>query len=192
MGYPEYIKVFFFFFFTATIGSLRKLPGQRQRERLYTRRFKWVEQWPCSCIQNRCKFVCVLWRNDQKWPNFAFSGEREREGQRWELHRIVQPHHLVFTKIYLRTHKQKQKKESDVFPLTEVNFDGFFMPAPRDWRKILKSYYGDFMTIPYREPPANIIADALQGSEEIVKSWNRNTVTWRLWHVKCNRHRNEI
>lgn len=62
------------------------------------------------------------------------------------------------------------RKESDIFPLTEMNFDGFSIPAPREWSKILKSYYGDFMRIPYGAPPAFLDSDALRSCEEIRKS----------------------
>ena len=60
--------------------------------------------------------------------------------------------------------------ESEVFPLTEVNFDGFLLPAPRMWKKILKSFYGDFMTIPYDKAPGHTVTDALRSCEEIKKS----------------------
>ena len=46
------------------------------------------------------------------------------------------------------------RKPSEIFPLAKVTFDGFLFPAPRKWKKILKSFYGrDFMTIPYGNPP---------------------------------------
>ena len=63
-----------------------------------------------------------------------------------------------------------KRKESDVFPLIEVNFDGFLVPAPREWRKILESYYGDFMSIPYGKSPAFLDTDVLRSCEEIMKS----------------------
>lgn len=54
-----------------------------------------------------------------------------------------------------------KRKESDVFFLIEVNFDGFLMLVFCDWRKIFKLYYGDFMRILYREFFGNIIVDVL-------------------------------
>lgn len=59
------------------------------------------------------------------------------------------------------------RKTSEIFPLTEVNFDGFLLPAPREWRKMLKSTYGDFMKVPYKAPPGHIITDVSRSCEEI-------------------------
>ena len=59
------------------------------------------------------------------------------------------------------------RNDSEIFPLTEVNFDGFLLPAPREWKKMLKSRYGDFMTIPYHKEPGHIFTDALRSCEEI-------------------------
>ncbi|XP_020608329.1 uncharacterized protein LOC110046959 [Orbicella faveolata] len=59
------------------------------------------------------------------------------------------------------------RKKSEIFPLTEVNFDGFILPAPRKWKKMLTSLYGDFMTVPYDQPPGHIITDVLRSCEEI-------------------------
>ena len=59
------------------------------------------------------------------------------------------------------------RKPSDIFPLTEVTFDGFSFPAPREWKKILTAYYGDFMTIPFGNPPGHVITDVSRGCEEI-------------------------
>ena len=52
--------------------------------------------------------------------------------------------------------------ESDIFPLTEPNFEGVLLPVPRSWRKVLESFYGDFMTIPFDKPPGHITTDALR------------------------------
>ena len=108
-------------------------------------------------------------RNDQTLRCLENVSEKDSDGNFIELF----SHTTWFLRKFIYGPINKKKKESDVFPLTEVNFDGFLMPAPRDWRNILKSYYGSiksYLRIPYREPPANIIADALQSSEEIVKS----------------------
>ncbi|KAL9969630.1 hypothetical protein ACROYT_G021865 [Oculina patagonica] len=59
------------------------------------------------------------------------------------------------------------RKASEIFPLTEVDFDGFALPAPRQWEEMLQSFYGDFMTIPYDNPPGHIFTDALRSCEEI-------------------------
>ena len=59
------------------------------------------------------------------------------------------------------------RKQSDIFPLTELNFDGFYLPAPREWKKVLKSLYGDFMTIPIFAPLGHITTDTLHSCEEI-------------------------
>lgn len=61
------------------------------------------------------------------------------------------------------------RKQNEIFPLTEVNFDGFLLPAPREWRKMLESMYGDFMKVPYDNPPGHIMTDALRSCEEIKK-----------------------
>ena len=62
-----------------------------------------------------------------------------------------------------------RRKRTDIFPLVVVNFDGFALPAPREWRKLLTSSYGDFMRIPYEKPLAHKITDALRSCEEIEK-----------------------
>ena len=59
------------------------------------------------------------------------------------------------------------RKPSEIFPLRELNFDGFYLPAPREWEKILKSLYGDFMIIPADEPLGHITTDTLHNCEEI-------------------------
>ena len=59
------------------------------------------------------------------------------------------------------------RKQSEIFPLTEVNFDGFPLPAPRKWKEILKSLYGDFMRVPEAQPLGHINTDPLQSCDEI-------------------------
>ena len=59
------------------------------------------------------------------------------------------------------------RKQSEIFPLTEVNFDGFDLPAPRKWKEILKSLFGDFMIIPKDEPLGHIFTDAFHSCDEI-------------------------
>ena len=54
-----------------------------------------------------------------------------------------------------------------IFPLVQVNFDGFFLPAPREWENILHSLYGDFMTVPENEPHGHIITDPLHSCDEV-------------------------
>ena len=58
------------------------------------------------------------------------------------------------------------RKQSDIFPLTEVNFDGFSLPAPKEWKKVLKSFYGDFMTIPANKPLGHIFTDPVRSCSE--------------------------
>ena len=59
------------------------------------------------------------------------------------------------------------RKQSDIFPLTEVNFDGFRLPAPREWKKILTSLYGDFMTIPAGKALAHSVTDPVHSCDQI-------------------------
>ena len=59
------------------------------------------------------------------------------------------------------------RKQSEIFPLTELKFDGFAFPAPREWRKNLQSYFGDFMTVPANQPLGHIITDPLNSCDEI-------------------------
>ena len=54
-----------------------------------------------------------------------------------------------------------------IFPLIQVNFDGFLLPAPREWKNILHTLYGDFMTIPENEPLGHIITDTLHSCDEV-------------------------
>lgn len=58
------------------------------------------------------------------------------------------------------------RRPSDIFPLTQVNFDGFLLPAPREWKNILHSLYGDFMTVPENEQLGHIITDPLHSCDE--------------------------
>ena len=69
--------------------------------------------------------------------------------------------------FYRRIYGPTVRKPSEIFPLIEVNFDGFILPAPREWRKMLNSTYGDFMRIPYNDPPGHIVTDAFRSCEEI-------------------------
>ena len=60
------------------------------------------------------------------------------------------------------------RKKNEILPLTEVNFDGFMLPAPREWKKILMSLYGgDFMTVVNGQAPGHIVTDVLRSCEEI-------------------------
>ena len=59
------------------------------------------------------------------------------------------------------------RKQSEIFPLTKVNFDGFLLPAPQEWRKVLTSMYGDFMRVPEGHPLGHINTDPLQSCDEI-------------------------
>ena len=59
---------------------------------------------------------------------------------------------------------------SDIFPLAQVNFDGFSLPAPRKWKKILKSLYGDdFMTVRKRQSLGHVVTETLHRCKEIQK-----------------------
>ena len=68
---------------------------------------------------------------------------------------------LIYNGIILR------KPGEYIFPLIEVNFDGFLLPAPREWKMILHTLYGDFMTIPENEPLGHIITDTLHSCDEV-------------------------
>jgi len=57
-----------------------------------------------------------------------------------------------------------------IFPLIQVNFDGFLLPAPREWKNILHTLYGDFMTVPENEPLGHIIIDPLHSCDEVNES----------------------
>ena len=58
------------------------------------------------------------------------------------------------------------RKKSEILPLTEVNFDGFSLPAPREWKNILQSLYGDFMIIPPNEELGHIITDTFHSCKK--------------------------
>lgn len=59
------------------------------------------------------------------------------------------------------------RKKSEILPLTEVNFDGFSLPAPREWKNILQSLYGDFMITPPNEELGHIITDTFHSCKKI-------------------------
>lgn len=59
------------------------------------------------------------------------------------------------------------RNQSDIFPLTTVYFDGFVFSAPREWKRSLLSYYGDFMRIPTNTPLGHIITDPLRSCNQI-------------------------
>ena len=59
------------------------------------------------------------------------------------------------------------RKPSDIFPLAELNFDGFPLPAPREWKKILHSLYGDFMMIPTNKPVGHLNSDPFHSCDEM-------------------------
>ncbi|KAK2551569.1 Uncharacterized protein P5673_027548 [Acropora cervicornis] len=59
------------------------------------------------------------------------------------------------------------RNQSDIFPLTTVYFDGFVFSAPREWKRSLLSYYGDFMRIPTNTPLGYIITDPLRSCNQI-------------------------
>ncbi|XP_078345272.1 uncharacterized protein LOC144630781 [Oculina patagonica] len=52
-------------------------------------------------------------------------------------------HPSLFVETFTDSPSLTTGNESDIFPLTEVNFEGFVLPAPRNWEKLLKSIYGD-------------------------------------------------
>ena len=68
---------------------------------------------------------------------------------------------LIYNGIILR------KPDEYIFPLKQVNFDGFVLPAPRGWKMILHTLYGDFMTVPENEPLGHIITDTLHSCDEV-------------------------
>ena len=68
---------------------------------------------------------------------------------------------LIYNGIILR------KPDEYIFPLIEVNFDGFVLPAPRGWKMILHTLYGDFMTVPENEPLGHIITDTFHSCDEL-------------------------
>ena len=113
------------------------------------------------CLYNGCKYVDGLQLD-------MLVLETDSDGNFVEL--LSHPRWFVRRFIY----GPIKRKESDIFPLIEVNFDGFSIPAPREWRKILKSLYGDFMRIPYEKPPGHVITDPLRSCEEI-KNITSNT-----------------
>ena len=59
------------------------------------------------------------------------------------------------------------RKPSDIFPLAELNLDGFPLPAPREWKKILHSLYGDFMVIPTNKPVGHLNSDPFHSCDEM-------------------------
>ena len=97
-------------------------------------------------------------------------GCKRMDGLRIDIHVVeYDPDGKWFVQLY--NYSRVLVNESDIFPLTELNFEGFLLPAPRSWKKILESFYGDFMTIPFDKPPGHITTDALRSCEEISRSW---------------------
>jgi phosphorylcholine metabolism protein LicD len=63
-------------------------------------------------------------------------------------------------------------KTSDVFPLKELEFEGFYLPVPNKWKKLLEYWYGrDFMTIPAPSARHKILSgsdiDPLHSCDEV-------------------------
>ena len=40
---------------------------------------------------------------------------------------------------------------TDIFPLSKLEFDGFSIPVPHNWDKVLKKEYGDYMKLPPKD-----------------------------------------
>ncbi|XP_029211630.1 lipopolysaccharide cholinephosphotransferase LicD-like [Acropora millepora] len=68
---------------------------------------------------------------------------------------------LIYNGIILR------KPDEYIFPLIQVKFDGFLLPVPREWKMILHTLYGDFMTVPENEPLGHIITDTFHSCDEV-------------------------
>ena len=114
-----------------------------------------------SCLKTcygKCKF------NDGLMLDF-FIVETDSDGNFVELF----THPSWFSRsLHLLIYGPIVRKQSEIFPLTELNFDGFPFPAPREWRKNLESYYGDFMTVPANKPLGHIFTDPLHSCDEII------------------------
>ncbi|XP_068751338.1 uncharacterized protein [Montipora capricornis] len=105
------------------------------------------------CIENGCK------HNDGLQLDFFVIPQNDREGNFVEIY----SHPNLFLRRFY--YGSILRKPEEIFPLTQVNFDGFFLPAPWKWKEILTSLYGDFMTLPKNEPPGHIITDPLRSCE---------------------------
>ena len=110
-----------------------------------------------SCLKS-CYFGCKF--NDGLMLDF-FVVKNDSDGNFIEL--------FTDTSWYLRRliYGPIIRKQSEIFPLTEVNFDGFLLPAPHDWKKNLQSYYGNFTIIPANKPLGHIITDPLRSCNEL-------------------------
>ena len=87
------------------------------------------------CIENGCK------HNDGLQLDFFVIPQNDREGNFVEIY----SHPNWFLRRFY--YGSILRKPEDIFPLTQVNFDGVFLPVPRKWKEILTSLYGDFMTL---------------------------------------------
>ena len=106
------------------------------------------------CIENGCK------HNDGLQLDF-FVIQNDHEGNFVEIY----SHRNWFLRKFY--YGSILRKPEDIFPLTQVNFDGFYHPAPREWKEILTSLYGDFMTVPKNQPLGHITTDPFRSCEEI-------------------------
>lgn len=111
--------------------------------------------------RNSCYKTCVGCKHMDGLQLDMFVVETNADGNFLELYTCA--NWFMRTFIYGPT----IRKPSEVFPLTKVNFDGFLLPAPREWKQMLSSCYGDFMKIPYDNPPGHIVTDALRGCQEV-------------------------
>ena len=103
------------------------------------------------------------------------SGCRHNDGLQLDMFVVESDSDGNFIEIYSHTNWFLRRfiygpilrKHSEIFPLVEVNFDGFSLAAPQEWKKILTSLYGDFMKIPKNEPPGHVVTDTLHGCDDI-------------------------
>ena len=108
------------------------------------------------CIQHGCKHKDGL--------QLDFVIENDDQGNLVEVYSHTKTNWFMRRFVYgliLR------KPDEIIFPLIQVNFDGFFLPAPREWKNILHTLYGDFMAVPENEPLGHIITDLLHSCDEV-------------------------
>ena len=110
------------------------------------------------CMQHGCK------HKDGLQLDF-FVIENDDQGNLLEVYSNTKTNWIVRRLIYNGLILRKPGEY--IFPLIQVNFDGFLLPAPREWKTILHTLYGDFMTVPENQQVGHIITDTLHSCDEV-------------------------
>ena len=75
---------------------------------------------------------------------------REKVSEAMNTISVKEPSSRVFLGLQTTTGRYAVFEYDDIFPLTEVEFEGVSLFAPRNYRKLLESYYGNIYNYPVK------------------------------------------